>query len=141
MKTSKYTKPKLMGERTLGPARCLLRVPQIRDIPPNLREVAELEVPSAEQRKGYGTTLMHSVCREADKHGFVLMLAPQPFGDHIAMSRADLAMWYRMEFGFQAIQEEPLIMARAPGTTPARKLTLKPLDASLYKATKEQKHG
>jgi hypothetical protein len=94
-------------------------VPQIRDVPPNLREVIELEVPSDQQRKGYGTTLMHAVCREADGARFVLMLAPQPFGDHIAMSRADLAMWYRMEFGFQVIQEEPLLMARAPGTTPA----------------------
>lgn len=138
MTTSKYTKPKLMGERTLGPARCLLRVPQVKGIPPNLREITELEVPSTEQRKGYGTTLLHAVCREADSQKFVLMLAPQPFGDHIAMSKGELAQWYHMEFGFQQIQAEPLLMARMPGTTPARKLTLKPLDASMYKGAK---HG
>jgi hypothetical protein len=135
--TSKYTAPKLIGARTLGPARLELRRPQFKDAPPNLREIIELEVPSAEQRKGYGTSLVHAVCREADKYRFVLMLAPQPFGDHIAMSKDELSVWYCEEFGFMPVQTEPLIMARMPGATPS-KLTLKPLNAALYK---EAKHG
>lgn len=138
MSTSKYTTPKLMGERKLGPARLKLSVPQIRGVPPNLREVSELEVPSEQQRQGFGTTLLHAVCREADAAKVVLMLAPQPFGDHIAMSKDELSVWYCEEFGFMPVQAEPLLMARLPNTTPARKLVLKPLNAALYKETK---HG
>lgn len=140
MTSSKYTKPVLMGERTVGPARLVLRLPQVArgdGSLRNLRELAELEC--TEQRKGYATTLVHMVCREADKHGYVLMLAPQPFGDHIAMSMRELQDWYAREFGFMEFQASPVLMARLPGSTPS-KLVLKPLDASLYQA-KKVNHG
>lgn len=115
------------GQRRVGPAS--LRVRQTDAFPrhmrASLREVASLEVPASEQRKGYATTLMHKVCREADAAGIVLVLWPQPYGDNVSMSREQLADWYAREFGFQAIQPEPLLMARQPGATP-RFLELKP---------------
>jgi hypothetical protein len=136
MKTSKYTAPKLMGERTVGPARAVLRMPQVargEGSLRNLRELAELQC--TQQRCGFATTLVHAVCREADQHGIVLMLAPQPFGDHIAMSKDQLVDWYAREFGFMEFQAQPLLMARLPHSTPG-KLQLKPLDAAVYQAKK-----
>jgi hypothetical protein len=130
--------PKLMGERTVGAARLKLSMPQVArsDVAfKNLRELSQLEVPSTEQRKGYATTLVHSVCREADQHGIVLMLAPQPFGDNIAMSMSELRDWYANEFGFMEFQSQPLLMARLPGSTPG-KMQLRPLSASMYRAIK-----
>ena len=59
------------GNRSVGPAVC--RVRQSNQIPQHLRskvrELVKLEVPADKQGQGYATTLMHSVCREADKHG------------------------------------------------------------------------
>lgn len=112
----------------VGPATCRVRrsnaVPmQMRE---GVRELCSLEVPAAEQGKGYATTLVHKVCREADEAGVVLILWPQPWGDNIAMSRNQLAEWYAREFGFQAIQPDPLLMARMPGATP-RALGLLPV--------------
>lgn len=133
---SKYAQPVCMGERTVGPARLMLRLPQVAKGVGSLRNLRELaELQCTEQRKGFATTLVHAVCREADKHGIVLMLAPQPFGDHIAMSKDQLVDWYAREFGFMEFQASPLLMARLPGATPS-KLVLKPLDASLYQAKK-----
>lgn len=133
---SKYTAPRCIGERTVGAASLVLRMPQVAKGDGslrNLRELAELQVPSDEQRKGYATSLVHAICREADAAGIVLMLAPQPFGDNIAMSKDQLVDWYAREFGFMEFQAEPLLMARLPGATPS-KLVLKPLDASMYRA-------
>ena len=114
-------------DHTLGPASC--RVRQTNAVPlemrASIRELCNLEVPAAEQGKGYATSLVHKVCREADAAGIVLVLWPQPWGDHIAMSRNQLAEWYAREFGFQAIQPEPLMMARMVGGTP-RVMGLKP---------------
>lgn len=123
------------GERKVGAASC--RVRQSNAIPQNMRanvrEVVDLEVPVPEQGKGYATTLMHSVCREADKAGIVLMLTPYPYGDHINLSQQQLIDWYTKSFGFQAIQAEPsVLLARMPGSTP-RMLTLKPVTQALYK--------
>lgn len=90
-----------------------------------IREVTSLQVPAAEQGKGYATTLMHSVCREADAANIVLVLWPQPFGDDVALSRGQLVDWYSRTFGFQVIQPDPVLMARMPGATP-RLLRLNP---------------
>jgi len=129
------------GQRRVGPA--TLRIRQTVAIPQHMRasvrEVAALEVPAAEQRKGYATTLMHKVCREADAAGMVLLLWPQPYGDNVSMSRDELADWYGREFGFQAIQPEPLLMARQPGATP-RFLELKPGARAAFTAVKEGTH-
>ena len=89
------------------------------------REIANLEVPAGQQRRGYATTIMHKVCREADAAGIVLLLWPAPYGD-TGMSLEQLAVWYADEFGFAAIQSEPMLMARMPDGTP-RKLRLLPV--------------
>lgn len=127
----------LTGERTVGPARC--RVRQTNGVPahlrPRVRELASLEVPRAEQGKGYATTLVHKVCREADAAGLVLVLWPQPWGDHLALSRDELEAWYGREFGFVRIQAEPVLMARQPGATPMR-LQLTPVSAAVIGSTK-----
>lgn len=96
-----------------------------------IRELASLEVPAAEQGKGYATSLLHKVCREADAAGIVLVLWPQPFGDHIALSRTQLIDWYARSFGFSVIQPDPVLMARLPGATP-RMLRLNPTVEALH---------
>ena len=126
--------PMPTGDRTVGYASC--RVRQANALPPRMRErtreIVNLEVPAAEQGKGYATTLMHAVCREADKANIVLILTPQPYGDHMSLSKSYLQGWYEARFGFQVIQHEPLLMARMPGSTP-RMLTLNPVTEALYK--------
>lgn len=111
---------------TLGPASC--RVRRTQAVPAHMREhvreLAALQVPAAEQGKGYATTLVHKVCRDADAAGVVLVLWPQPFGD-VALSADQLAAWYAREFGFQVIQPEPMLMARPVDGTP-RLLTMTP---------------
>lgn len=120
-------------DHKVGAATC--RVRRTNAVPVHMREgireVAALEVPAREQGKGYATTLMHKVCREADAAGVVLLLWPQPFGDHIAMSRDQLADWYARSFGFQVIQDEPVLMARMPGSTP-RLLGLNPTMKAIH---------
>lgn len=115
------------GNRKLGPATCRIRqtvaVPaHMRD---KVRELASLEVPASEQRKGLATALVHNVCAEADESGIVLLLWPKPWGESQAMTEQQLVDWYSRTFGFQQIQPEPLLMARQPGSTP-RMLELRP---------------
>jgi len=120
------------GNRKVGQATC--RVRRHPTLPARMqertREIVNLEVPAAEQGKGYATTLMHSVCREADAAGFVLVLTPQPYGDNINLSKSYLQGWYEERFGFNVIQHEPMIMARMPGATP-RLLKLEPIAEAL----------
>jgi len=111
---------------TLGPASC--RVRRTQAVPAHMREgireLASLQVPPAERGKGYATTLVHKVCRDADAAGVVLVVWPQPFGD-VAMTAEQLQAWYGREFGFQVIQPEPVLMARPVDGTP-RVLSLTP---------------
>lgn len=113
------------GTRKVGPA--TLRIRQTVAVPESMRarvrEVCMVEVPAPFQNRGLATTLLHKVCREADADDTVLVLWPQPFGDHIAMSREQLIAWYANEFGFAQIQPEPPLMARQPGV---KKMQLKP---------------
>ncbi len=132
---TKQSNPMPTGERRVGPAS--LRVRQCVALPlhmrTNTREVVNLETDAAEQHKGYATTLMHKVCREADAAGMVLVLSPQPWGDNINLSQGQLIDWYQRSFGFQPIQTEPMVlMARMPGSTP-RLLSLKPVTQALQK--------
>ncbi len=123
------------GDRSVGPAHC--RVRQTNAVPERMRgrvrEVSGVEVPVNEQNKGYATTLMHKVCREADAANIVLVLWPQPFGDNISLSKQQLIGWYRERFGFQCIQPEPYLMARMPGATP-RLLSLNPVTEALQRS-------
>lgn len=122
------------GQRSVGPAH--LRVRQCSALPEHLRaktrEIVSLEVPASKQNQGYATTLMHKVCREADAANITLVLWPQMFGDNIAMSNGQLIGWYSRSFGFWPIQQDPVLMARLPHSTP-KILELKPLDAALLK--------
>lgn len=122
------------GERSVGPAK--LRVRQCPALPPALqkttRELVNVETAFAEQGKGYATTLMHKVCREADKAGLVLVLTPQPYGDNINLSKQQLEDWYSRAFGFYVIQTEPMtLMARMVNGTP-KVMELTHLAESLY---------
>ena len=123
------------GDRSVGPAK--LRVRQCPALPPALqkttREIVNVETPFEEQGKGYMTTLIHKVCREADAAGLVLVLTPQPYGDNINLSKQQLEDWYARSFGFHVIQREPMtLMARMVNGTP-QALQLTPVTESLYK--------
>lgn len=130
------TNPMPTGERKVGPAR--LRVRQCTALPERMRaktrEVVDVETPFAEQGKGYATTLLHKVCREADAAGLVLVLSPQPYGDNINLSKDQLTDWYERSFGFHVIQTQPMVlMARMANGTP-RMLTLNPVTEAIQKA-------
>lgn len=132
---TKQSNPMPSGERRVGPAH--LRVRQCTALPERMRartrEVVDVETPFAEQGKGYATTLMHKVCREADAAGLVLVLSPQPWGDNINLSKEQLIGWYERGFGFAVIQHEPMtLMARMPGATP-RMLQLNLITEALQK--------
>lgn len=123
------------GDRSVGPAK--LRVRQCPALPPALqkatRELVNVETPFAEQGKGYMTTLIHKVCREADAANLVLVLTPQPYGDNINLSKQQLEEWYARSFGFHVIQREPMtLMARMVNGTP-QALQLTPVTEALYK--------
>lgn len=123
------------GDRSVGPAK--LRVRQCPALPPALqkttRELVNVETPFAEQGKGYMTTLIHKVCREADAAGLVLVLTPQPYGYNINLSKQQLEEWYARSFGFCVIQTEPMtLMARMINGTP-KMMELTPITEALYK--------
>ena len=123
------------GPRSVGAAS--LRIRQCPTLPPalqkNTREIVNLETTFAEQGKGYATTLMHKVCREADAVGLVLVLSPQPWGDNINLSNQQLEDWYARSFGFCVIQTVPMtLMARMINGTP-KLLELTPINEALYK--------
>lgn len=123
------------GDRSVGPAK--LRVRQCPALPPALqkttRELVNVETPFEEQGKGYMTTLIHKVCREADAANLVLVLSPQPWGDNINLSKQQLEDWYARSFGFHVIQREPMtLMARMVNGTP-QALQLTPVTEALYK--------
>jgi hypothetical protein len=123
------------GDRSVGPA--TLRVRQCPALPPKLqrttRELVNVETPFAEHGKGYMTTLIHKVCREADATNIVLVLTPQPYGDNINLSKQQLEDWYARSFGFHVIQTEPMtLMARMVNGTP-KMLSLTPINESIFK--------
>jgi len=123
------------GDRSVGPAK--LRVRQCPALPPALqkttRELVNVETPFEQQGKGYMTTLIHKVCREADAANLVLVLTPQPYGDNINLSKQQLEDWYARSFGFHVIQREPMtLMARMVNGTP-QALQLTPITEALYK--------
>lgn len=124
----------ITGERKVGAASC--RVRQTNAVPERMRarvrEVTALRTEASEQGKGYATTLMHKVCREADAANMVLILYPLPFGAHQGLGLSYLESWYEARFGFAIIQHEPVLMARMPGATP-RMLTLNPIAEAMFK--------
>ncbi len=78
---------------------------------PQTREIVSLT--SSNPRKGHATTLMWSVCHEADLAGMLLILQPKPFGDG-ELDDSKLERFYG-RFGFVVIQRAPaVLMARGP---------------------------
>ena len=91
-----------------------LRVAVPESVPEDMRHGLRelLSVHASNPRKGQATALMHEVCAEADRSGFVLMLRPEPFGD--GMTQDMLEAFYG-RFGFTRIQAEPVVlMCRDP---------------------------
>lgn len=108
------------GPRTLGAAS--LQVRTCKALPKSMREqtreIAHLHCDRDSQQQGEASKLLHQVCTEADDAGITLVLWPNPYGDDIALSQAQLIAWYARRFGFVQIQPSPPLMARAPGSTP-----------------------
>lgn len=81
------------------------------DMRAQTREIVGLE--SKNPRKGYATTLLWSVCHEADLAGITLILQPRPFGD--ADMDSDKLEHFYARFGFVVFQQAPVVlMARTP---------------------------
>lgn len=122
--------PKMIGFRRVGGASLRLRVP--KGLPEhmqiNMREVVELKTAANLRKRGYATTLMHSVCREADRHGRILLLYPKAFHleEGVGLDDGQLHDWYTRSFGFMPIQANPILMARMVGATPQATLKLNP---------------
>lgn len=114
------TNDTMMGERQFGTARCELDI--CKALPERMRhrtrELVALRVPEADRRRGLGRELLEQVATEADELGITLILMPISFGDVNAMTSGQLAQWYQRRFGFQAIQAQPIIMVRLPGSSP-----------------------
>ncbi len=81
------------------------------DMQPMTREIVSLA--SGNPAKGHATTLMWSVCHEADLAGITLILQPKPFGEE-GLDAEKLKRFY-MKFGFVEFQQHPeVLMARTP---------------------------
>lgn len=100
------------GERTHKQAS--LRVVESDAMPEDMRgQIREIvSLTSANPRKGHATTLMWTVCHEADQDRTVLILQPKRFADG-ELDDEKLVRWYS-KFGFRTIQQEPVLMARQP---------------------------
>jgi len=131
------------GFRRVGPASCVVAVAM--GIPERLRaqcfELLAVHVPEKHRNKGYATTLIHSVCRDADAANNHLILTVDPYlhpkrHEVDGMGKADLKSWYEVRFGFQQIQESPILMMRPPGATPRVGLKLIPQVAAIIEGMK-----
>jgi predicted GNAT family acetyltransferase len=120
------------GARMHGPAS--LRLSFNTTVPAHLRggllELSHLTTPSQHRRQGYASILMQKVCAEADRAGKLLLLRPLPF-DGDGPDQQQLADWYS-RFGFDPIQESPLLMARPAGAQP--RFAVKPLVFTMAEA-------
>lgn len=74
-----------------------------------MREVRSLK--SESHGKGHAKRLMYNVCHEADLAWLTLLIHVEPFDD--GMSAEQLEKFYR-KFGFEKIQDAPLLIARYP---------------------------
>lgn len=90
-----------------------LRVAVAECLPEDMRDLTReiLSLACTNPRKGYATTLMWTVCHEADEARITLILQPKQFGD--GMDDAKLERFYS-RFGFVTIQKDPVLMARSP---------------------------
>lgn len=92
-----------------------LRVAVAECLPEDMRDQTReiVALSSTNPRNGYATTLLWSVCHEADLAGITLILRPEPFGE-TGIDAQKLERFYG-RFGFVAFQKEPVVlMARTP---------------------------
>lgn len=115
-----------LGKRIFGAASC--RLGRTSHLPAHLRddvvELSALFCAPEQRRQGFARALVHQLCAEADEVGTLLLIHVQSY-DEGGMDADQLALWYHVQFGFSAIQAEPLLMARMVGATPIA--TLKPV--------------
>ena len=92
-----------LGRRTHGTASLMLSVSDA--LPANMRngvrELTGLHTPEADRGQGLASMLMQKVCAEADRNKLVLLLTP-----------AEGLDGFYQQFGFIAIQTNPILMAR-----------------------------
>lgn len=101
------------GRRSEGHAECYIRMwPRTVQNGEKLRHLTDMQVPKEKRGRGAGSRLLKKVCAEADQRRNVLLVEVAPYGDSEG-TKEQLYNWYH-RFGFRKIQEEPLIMARAP---------------------------
>lgn len=130
MNMSKQKKLMEVGFRRVGGASCSVRICEA--LPEHMREatreVTNLWTAPEHRNRGFATTLMHSLCREADVTGVTLMLFAKPYWkeDEAYLPQDQLEAWYCATFGFQVVQKDPLLLARSPGATPRVGLRLAP---------------
>lgn len=114
------------GERKFGAATCsvvnCMGVPE--RMRKEIREVIKVYCPPGERGQGHATELLKAVCKEADSKRMILLMTVGPFADG-PLSKEKLADWYETTFDFQAIQQEPLILARMFNPFPESGLTEK----------------
>ena len=129
-------KPMEYGFRRVGAASCRLVIPE--SLPEHMQkqvvEIIELFVSKDVRGQGYGRTLMHSICRDADNVNVTLFLKVKPYDSDMGLE--ELTDWYGMKFGFVVIQAEPRLMARMPGSTPRVGLPAVTLVANAARMTK-----
>lgn len=120
------------GTRKFGAATC--KVGRTVQVPVHMRdhmmEVSAVFTPIEERKQGFATKLMGLVCDEADKHGKLLLIHVQPYGEP-DLGASQLEKWYADTFGFIRIQEKPLLMARAVGATPRFLNNLTPIGQAI----------
>lgn len=136
--------PVLTSFMRVGGASCTIR--KCMALPPHMRdgtrEVHALRTDVGQRGRGFATTLMHKVCRQADEYNVTLVLFVDPFlvdkgeSEATIMGQDALEAWYCTTFGFQKIQQEPMMMARAPGATPRVGLRLAPITRALIEKVK-----
>tara|TARA_R110000782_G_scaffold55229_6_gene116501 strand:- start:2092 stop:2394 length:303 start_codon:yes stop_codon:yes gene_type:complete len=80
-------------------ARC--KVSKNDTFPDGVMEVSSVETDKDFRGQGYATKLMQKVCKVADNDTIVLVLKP------------DVHSFYE-RFGFQKIQDSPVLLARQP---------------------------
>ena len=115
----------VLGERSFKTATCKL-VSSIAlpvRMRPMVRELTMLYVPHDDRKKGYGSQLLHDVCREVDSQNLTLLLQVEE------SDKERLCAWYT-RFGFQPIQAKPILMARVPGSAP---MAASPISSAIRK--------
>lgn len=71
------------------------------------------QLTSTKRKKGHATGLMRQIIKWADKHGHVLNITAEAFGEDSFKKNKDLADFYR-RFGFTDRKNPPIHLKRKP---------------------------